>query len=92
MGLFEIASQSAANDTTATVYRNELDHDVFRAKYYPLPGRSGEFVHVSHYDSISGKFSGTFEFTVFLGNNDGIENYPDSLVITDGYFDTYFVK
>jgi hypothetical protein len=92
VGRFKVTDHDSRSDTTATVYWSELDSDVYRAKYSPNPYKLEEYVEVTHFDSINGRITGTFAFTVYRRASDGLENYPDSLVITEGYFDTYFIE
>ncbi|HLF63684.1 MAG TPA: hypothetical protein VI603_08020 [Saprospiraceae bacterium] len=68
------------------------DHDVALADYLVQEGVEAKgTVSLTEYDEILQEIKGTFECTLYLYQNPGKPDAPDSLVITDGYFHTRIV-
>jgi len=68
-----------------------VDDDVTLA-YYDIPiGKENGEVSITFYSETERRITDNFNATLFLSSNSGLETPPDSLVITNGQFETWFI-
>lgn len=92
IGRYPMSSDHLDLDGRAFADWHEKDYDSTYAGYDSRIGNSNEYVEITGYDSLTQHIQGKFNFTLYKVWQDPYYMFPDSIVIRDGYFDTYIIE
>ncbi|MFI5405268.1 MAG: hypothetical protein ACHQ1D_02010 [Nitrososphaerales archaeon] len=90
-GEFQVSNMVDSLTNKAKISFAYMDEDVLLGIYDVPEGKDNGFIKISNYDSSTKRISGSFACSIYLKQNYELPpNHPDSLVIANGQFDTYF--
>ena len=91
-GVFEFAREVDLAENKASLLFTFIDVDEILANYLIRDDKETGTIEITSYTEDTGKITGTFNGIAYLDRNFGLENPKDSLVITNGQFETYFIE
>ena len=89
-GVYPLSDSMNVSSMHAEILFSFMDADLLLAHYKVEKGKISGIVEITGYNSGTEKITGNFNCTVYPYRNYGLDNPPDSLVITNGQFETIF--